>query len=139
MSSAGPIPRDRESAGSPHSGASAQAAVRSEGGRETSLSRERTCEDGAVSQTPPESDTGVRPTAVQAASAGDVTVDVAACGVADGDVAVSVSGREVPVSMEMLTLLAEEEGSQLSDEASSSHVEQQIQVLQEVLQQLSPR
>ena len=139
VSSAGPIPRDRESAGSPHSGASAQAAVRSEGGRETSLSRERTCEDGAVSQTPPESDTGVRPTAVQAASAGDVTVDVAACGVADGDVAVSVSGREVPVSMEMLTLLAEEEGSQLSDEASSSHVEQQIQVLQEVLQQLSPR
>ena len=73
--------------------------------------------------------------AVEAASAaGDVAIG-------DGDLAVSVSGREVPVSMEMLTLLAEEEeeGSQLSDEASSSHVEQQIQVLQEVLQQLSPR
>ena len=140
VSSAGPIPRDRESAGSPHSGASAQAAVRSEGGRETSLNRERTGEDSAVSQTRPESDTVSSLTAdVEAASAGDVTVDVAACDVADGDVAVSVSGREVPVSMEMLTLLAEEEGSQLSDEASSSHVEQQIQVLQEVLQQLSPR
>ena len=51
----------------------------------------------------------------------------------------AIGGREVPVAMEMLTLLAEEEGSQLSDEASSSHVEQQIQAWQEVLQQLSPR
>ena len=156
VSSAGPTSRDQEPAGCPHSGANAQAAVRSEGGRETSLSRERSGEDGsAVFQTRPESDTvssltadvGSRrltaapqpATAVQAACAGDVTADVAACDVADGDVAVPVSGREVPVSMEMLTLLAEEEGSQLSDEASSSHVEQQIQVLQEVLQQLSPR
>ncbi|XP_076464871.1 uncharacterized protein LOC143296707 isoform X2 [Babylonia areolata] len=52
-----------------------------------------------------------------------------------------VKEREVgAVPVEMLTWLAEEEGSQLSDEAlSSSRVKQQIQAWQEVLQQLSPR
>ena len=61
--------------------------------------------------------------------------------------AAMLRGRELPVSsMEMLSLLAREEGeesSQLSDEAASLsstlHVEQQLQAWQEVLQQLSPR